>query len=107
MAYTIYHYATRSGVEPVRDFLRDLADHQGRRALVTRLARLALGQFGDCGPCGIGVWELRIHSGPGYRVYYSVIARDSVLLLLAGRKKSQGRDIPQAIRYLCEFEEGR
>jgi putative component of toxin-antitoxin plasmid stabilization module len=40
-------------------------------------------------------------------VYYSVIGRDSVLLLLAGRKKSQGRDIPQAIRYLIEFEEGR
>jgi len=42
-----------------------------------------------------------------YRVYYSLPESDLVVLLLAGRKKSQGRDVPLAIRYLKDFEKGR
>jgi len=65
----------------------------------------ALGNFGDCAPVGAGVSEMRIHTGPGYRVYYT--RRDSVLylLLLGGDKSTQKRDIKRAIRMAKELEE--
>ena len=55
------------------------------------------GNFGDCEPVGEGVSEMRIHYGPGYRVYFT--RRDSVvyLLLLGGDKSTQKRDIKHAI----------
>jgi putative addiction module killer protein len=46
-----------------------LADPNGRAAILTRLARLALGNPGDVKPVGSGVSELRVNIGPGYRAY--------------------------------------
>jgi putative addiction module killer protein len=60
-----------------------------------RLDRLSLGNFGDVGPIGEGLSELRIHYGPGYRLYY--IQRDTrVVMLCGGDKSSQPRDIEKA-----------
>jgi putative addiction module killer protein len=65
--------------------------------IALRLDRAARGNFGDCEPVGAGVSEMRIHYGPGYRVYYT--RRDKViyLLLLGGDKSTQKRDIKRAI----------
>ena len=52
-----------------------------------------------------GVYELRIHVGAGYRVYYSVIENIVVLLLCGGSKKTQDKDIDKAIEYLKKFKE--
>ena len=41
--------------------------------------------------------EARIHYGPGYRIYYSLRDGKVVLLLLCGDKRTQRRDIAQAI----------
>jgi putative addiction module killer protein len=52
--------------------------------------------FGDCKPVGDGISEMRVHVGPGYRVYY-VRKGDAVYVLLAGGDKStQARDIKRA-----------
>ena len=61
-----------------------------------RLDRVGLGNFGDAVPIGEGLFELRIHYGPGYRLYY--IQRDMrvVILLCGGDKTSQPRDIEKA-----------
>ena len=61
-----------------------------------RLDRVMLGNFGDAVPIGEGLSELRIHYGPGYRLYY--IQRDMrvVILLCGGDKTSQPRDIEKA-----------
>lgn len=48
---------------------------------------MASGNFGDHKPCREGVWELRIDQGAGYRVYYSLISGEIILLLLAGDKR--------------------
>jgi putative addiction module killer protein len=78
---------------------------KGRARILARLDAAALGNFGDCAPVGAGVSEMRIHTGAGYRVYYT--RRDSVvyLLLLGGDKSTQARDIKRAIKMAREFEE--
>ena len=87
------------------EWLRKLSDAKGRARILARLDSAALGNFGDCMPVGEGVSEMRIHTGPGYRVYY--IRRDSVLylLLLGGDKSTQTRDIKRAIKMARELEE--
>ncbi len=52
-------------------WLSGLKDQQARMRIYVRLDRLSLGNFGDAGPIGEGLSELRIHYGPGYRLYYS------------------------------------
>lgn len=87
------------------EWLRKLSDAKGRARILARLDSAALGNFGDCMPVGEGVSEMRIHTGPGYRLYYT--RRDSVLylLLLGGDKSTQKRDIKRAIKIARELEE--
>jgi putative addiction module killer protein len=87
------------------EWLRKLSDLRGRARILARLDAAALGNFGDCAPVGTGVSEMRIHTGPGYRVYYT--RRDWVLylLLLGGDKSTQRRDIKRAIKMAKELEE--
>lgn len=77
---------------------------QAAAKIAVRLARLELGNFGDAEPIGHGVTELRIHFGPGYRVY--VVQRGEVLVvvLCGGDKSSQARDIKRAKAIAQELE---
>ena len=58
-----------------------------------RIRRLSLGNFGDTRPVGEGVTELRIHYGPGYRIYLKKQDDALVILLAGGDKSSQDNDI--------------
>lgn len=62
-----------------------LKDHQARGLMAARLNRLAYGFEGDVKPVGAGVMELRIHTGPGYRIYYHRKGDTIVILLVALR----------------------
>ena len=61
-----------------------------------RIKRLAFGNPGDIAPVGEGVSEMRIHYGPGYRVYLKQTGPLIVILLCGGDKSSQARDIKRA-----------
>jgi putative addiction module killer protein len=63
-----------------------------------RIDRLSLGNMGEVKAVGEGVSELRIDYGPGYRVYFTKIGNQVVLLLCAGDKSSQAADIKAAKR---------
>ena len=64
------------------------------------------GNFGDCEPVGDGISEMRIFVGAGYRVYYTRRGEVVYLLLCAGSKSSQKRDIKLAKSVLHEIEQG-
>jgi putative addiction module killer protein len=86
-------------------WLRRLADVKGKARIISRLDSAALGNFGDCEPVGAGVSEMRIHTGPGYRVYYTRRGSTVYLLLLGGDKSTQRRDIKRAIQIARALEE--
>lgn len=78
-------------------WFRDLQDDaQGKIQL--RIDRLEAGNPGDPKAVGRGVFEMRIHWGPGYRVYFAWQGRTCILLLAGGDKGSQERDIRCALR---------
>jgi putative addiction module killer protein len=77
-------------------WLRRLKDDRARAKIAARIQRIAFGNFGDVLSVGEGVSELRISEGPGYRVYFVKRGSSVVILLCAGDKKSQERDIKTA-----------
>jgi putative addiction module killer protein len=70
-------------------------DAQTRAKVLVRMDRLRLGNPGDVAPVGEGLSEMRIHSGPGHRVYFKQQA-DVATLLYGGDKDSQKADIAKA-----------
>ena len=77
-------------------WLSALRDKVGQKQILARLTRLSLGHWGDCKPVGGNVVELRIHSGPGYRVYCWKDGLTVVVALGGGDKSSQARDSAKA-----------
>ena len=73
--------------------------------IAARLARLAYGLPGDVEPVGEGVSGLRIHHGPGYRVYFQQRGAVLIVLLCGGDKRSQERDIAAAKRLAKEWSD--
>lgn len=78
-------------------WLAALKDKVGRARILHRIRSAEHGNFGDCDSVGEGVFELRVHFGPGYRAYFTRRAKVVYLLLLGGDKSSQKRDIKRAI----------
>jgi putative addiction module killer protein len=77
-------------------WLAGLKDKVGKARILQRLDAAQHGNFGDCAPVGEGVSEMRIHIGPGYRLYYTRRGEVVYLLLLGGNKSTQARDIKRA-----------
>lgn len=77
-------------------WLSKLKDIKGKVSILRRIDRLKKGNFGDHKSLGDNVSELRISSGPGYRVYYTKVGNEIIVLLIAGDKSSQSDDINKA-----------
>ena len=90
--------------ETYRKWERKLRDQRAKALIAARVFRLANGLPGDVKPVGQGVSELRIHHGPGYRVYVKQHADEIVILLCGGDKSSQQVDIDTARRLAVEWE---
>jgi putative addiction module killer protein len=83
--------------------MKGLKDPVGRAAIDAKLALLRRGSLGSYREVGDGLIELKISSGPGYRVYIADDGRHA-LILLAGRKNTQNRDIKTAQRYWADYK---
>ena len=82
--------------EEFASWLGDLEDQRAKARIAARLRRLAMGNPGDVSPVGHGLSELRIHHGPGYRVYFVQRGDVVIVVLCGGNKKSQRKDIERA-----------
>lgn len=80
------------------EWLKALKDSTGKVRILHRLTAAEHGNFGDCEPVGGSVSEMRIHFGPGYRVYFTRVGKRIYFLLIGGSKSSQKRDIKRAIQ---------
>ena len=87
------------------DWLSGIRDGMTQRRLVKRLRKVTLGSLGDVTPVGDGVFEMREHFGPGWRMYY--IQRGSVLIVMlgGGAKSTQTADIAKAVKLAAMIEE--
>ena len=86
-------------------WLRKLKDSRGKARILARIRAAERGNFGDSGSIGNGVAEMRVHFGPGYRIYFC--RRDELVyvLLCGGTKRGQRQDIARAhemVRNLME-----
>jgi putative addiction module killer protein len=83
---------------------RQIKDKKAQAIIEARIERVAFGLLGDVRSVGEGVSELRIHYGPGYRVYFTRKGGELIILLCGGDKGSQQRDIKKAARLVKELE---
>jgi len=81
-----------------------LKDRKARGVILARINRLYEGLEGDIKPVGKGVSELRVHFGPGYRVYLTQRGDVLIIVLCAGSKKTQQRDIQRAQELAKDLE---
>lgn len=103
----VREYLTAEGENPVRDWLKSQPSAVSAR-VQARIFRIELGNLGDIRHVGHGVHELRIHVGPGIRVYVGREGTRVIILLCGGSKRTQAKDIAKARRYWLDYlERGR
>lgn len=100
--FNLERYVTEAGKRPVSSWL-DEQEISVSAKIEARFFNIERGNIGDHAPVGDGVWELRFHFGPGYRVYFGQSGKMVILLLCAGSKGSQKKDIKKAKEYWQDF----
>ncbi|MCO6430813.1 MAG: type II toxin-antitoxin system RelE/ParE family toxin [Deltaproteobacteria bacterium] len=103
----IKNYVRSNGRSPFEDWFSRLRDSSAKARILTRIDRLRFGNFGDCKSVGGGVFELRIHFGPGFRVYFGLVGTQIVLLLGGGDKSTQKKDIETCTNYWRDYNNGK
>lgn len=104
MSKTIIVYRDETGKEPFTKWFNNLKDSRNRRRILSRLRRVEQGHYGDCKNIQDGVFELRLFFGPGYRVYFGEEGETLIVLLCAGNKNSQDKDIQTAVMHWKEYK---
>jgi putative addiction module killer protein len=86
-------------------WLMGMKDGMAHRRLARRLEKAQAGNLGDVRPVGDGVFEMREHFGPGWRMYF--VQRGNVLIVMlgGGDKSTQARDIAKAVQLAATLEE--
>ena len=102
-------YRTSSGKEPFTEWLASIRDKTTRGRIEKRMDRVEDGNMGDYRRLGTNLYELRLDFGPGYRIYFSIYFTESdsrtILILCAGDKSSQTRDIERAKEYSLDTKQ--
>lgn len=104
--YEIEEYQTVEGKKPFSEWLLELKDKRAQVKLRARITRAELGNLGDWKALEEtrGLYEMREHYGPGYRIFFSIVGRKIILLLTGSTKQEQRRVIAQAREYLADYE---
>lgn len=102
--WSLSKYVTVNGECPFDEWFETLNPTVKARIDV-RLDRVSLGNFGDSKSLSGGIYELRLHFGGGYRIYYGLAGNKVILLLMGGMKRTQDKDIKTARRYWKAYQE--
>jgi putative addiction module killer protein len=102
-SHQVHYYRATDRSVPFDEWFQALEDPIARYRVQARLKLLEFGQLGDWKWMGAGVYELRIHTGPGYRVYIGKSGLKTFIVLWAGLKRTQARDIARAQHYWADF----
>lgn len=86
-------------------WLDGLKDRMTRVRLNRRIDRASVGNLGDIKPVGDGVFEMREHFGPGWRMYYVQRGALLIVMLGGGEKSTQSADIAKAIQLAATLED--
>lgn len=106
LAVRVCEYTDGGGRSHFRRWFDGL-DARAAAKVTTALYRLQQGNFSNAKGVGSGVYEYRIHSGPGYRLYFGKDGETLVILLLGGSKKTQHQDVENAKRLWREYKQGK
>jgi len=101
---TIKYYQNKQGREPFLKWRNSIKDLKIIARIDNRLERVRVGNLGDYNSVGDGVFELRLHFGAGYRIYYGYIGKQMLLLIVGGGKKTQTKDIKKAKQFWQEYK---
>ena len=103
--YEVENYKTERGEAPFQKWIQNLPDARAQTALIARIDRASFGNFGDWKAMAgaKGLFEMRIHYGQGYRIYYTIVGQTIILLLAGSTKRSQDQAIAKAAGYLADY----
>lgn len=90
--------------EPFTEWLLSL-DAVTRKRVFARIARLQVGNFGDCKQISNDLFELICFFGSGYRIYFGKDGDHIIILLCGGNKDSQTKDIHKAKQHWSKYNE--
>jgi putative addiction module killer protein len=96
-------YQTSGGSVPYLEWLHAVKDGQTRAVIRNRVDRLEEGNPGHWKSVGHGIYELKIHFGSGFRVYFAEYGPILIILLCGGDKKTQQKDIQNAQKYWSDY----
>ena len=102
--YNIHMYILKQ-TDIFSKWLLKLKDTKAKVAILRRIQRVQEGNFGDYKSISSEINELRITTGPGYRVYYTIRNEEIVILLIAGDKSTQSEDILKAKKIAKELKD--
>lgn len=100
----IKYFIDKSGECPFLKW-RNSLDNALQVRVDSRLVHVSEGNFGDYKRIDRNISELRLHFGAGYRIYYTETNDTIVILLCAGNKKTQTKDINKAKIYYNELKD--
>lgn len=105
--YEVEEYVTERGKVPFAGWLLRLKDKTGQAKLLARIRRASFGNFGDWNEIKWtkGLYEMREHYGPGYRIFYTLVGEKLIVLLAGSSKKDQKKAIAEAKKYLANYIE--
>ncbi len=102
--YRISLFKLTNGKTPYSQWFDKLKDRQAKAVIMRRITRAQDGNFGDYKQINELLYEMRITTGKGYRIYFMVEENEIILLLLGGDKSTQSVDIEKANKYIKEFK---
>jgi len=97
-------YEQEDGVRPFEVWFTRVRDNMTKARILQQLRKVEAENLGDHAAVGAGVFELRMHFGPGYRIYCGRSGKRIVILLTGGNKSSQSNDIAAAKSYLEDWK---